>query len=283
MVESPIFPIREWRRGVAVAAKRLGTEAIAPFGFELTGSRAYLSSRLRYLFIYLARKTTLPKPASLIRAIRDFLDAAVPEVARTIEIVDYNRLAVPTGFAGGSRALIIRSVRAPGPLPLAWSRYIVATALTPNRTRITAVTDFDSDLMAQRYCCQLAMMHDALFSGVHDAPKMAERDLMAAHLRDLQGISLDQRYKVELMNPVVVQRIRAVVAQYYFNLNLCLESVGGMGLASAVHDFHGRRFLEFRGTPLLEALAEVAVERYHSYAFQSVRDVPESMASAMTG
>jgi hypothetical protein len=161
-----VFPLREWRRAVLLAGAAVGSDAIAPFGFELTGSRGFLSTYLRYLFVYATPPPPPPAGAFPIDEFMARLRDAVPDVVNTVEIVDCDRVAVPRVIDGAHRTLIVRTVNGPRPLIDTWGQYVVAAALSHNRPRITAVTDFNSDLMAQRYCCQLAVMHDALFSSL---------------------------------------------------------------------------------------------------------------------
>jgi hypothetical protein len=268
MGDHPIFPIRAWRRAVTTAATRIGADAIAPFGFEVTASPRYLSSYLRYLFIYISRSPHLPGHETLIRGVQDVLQETCAEVAATIEIVDCDRFVARTGLAG-SRTLVIRSVDAPQSLLHTWARYVVATALTANRSRITAVTDFHSDLMAQRYCCQLATMHDALFSSLPGAPRVPGGERIAEHLRRLQRVGLDERYDVALVDAEFVSDISDAIGRYYAALNRRLDSIGNGGVDHPVPDFHGARILQFRSSALSESLADLAISRYHSYADQA--------------
>lgn len=262
MGENGPFPIFEWRRAVGVAAERVGVEAIAPFGFELTEAVRYLSAQLRYLFIYIARTPGLPERAQLVETVREALDEVLPEVARTIEIVDYDRSAIETGAADAWRTLVIRTVDAQPPLLRTWARYIVAAALAMNRTRITAVTDFHTDLMAQRYACQLAIMHDALFASLPGgAPSLTHVATIGEHLRELQRVSLADRYRHDLVDAAVVQRIGDAIERYYAELN---ARAGVSGATMPVPDFHGGTPLDF--PEMLDALATTAMARYHAYA-----------------
>ncbi|PYQ30053.1 MAG: hypothetical protein DMF56_10030 [Acidobacteria bacterium] len=256
------FPIREWRRAVAAAAQRVGSEAIAPFGFELTGSAKYLSSHLRYLFIYLLRTPSPLGNEPLVREICDALDGALADVARTIEIVDYDRFTVPTGF-DASRTLIIRSVDAELPLLRTWARYIVAAALAVNRPRITAVTDFHSDLMAQRYCCQLAIMHDALFAALPNMPALSLRDAIGRHLGGLQRVSLADRFRFELVDAEVVRAIGIAIDRFYADVNVkWSDSAANI----RVPDFHGKALLDYPRSDELDLLVAIAIQRYEEYA-----------------
>ncbi|HEX2059436.1 MAG TPA: hypothetical protein VHK90_01720, partial [Thermoanaerobaculia bacterium] len=152
---------------------------------------------------------------------------------------------------------VIRSVDAQPPLLRTWARYIVATALAVNRPRITAVTDFHTDLMAQRYACQLAIMHDALF----DAASLTHVESIGQHLRALQRVSLADRYRHDLVDPAVVQRIGDAIERYYAELNARVDVTGP---ATHVPDFHGGTLLDF--PEKLDALAITAMERYHAFS-----------------
>jgi hypothetical protein len=258
------FPIGAWRHAVDLLAVRLGTDAIAPFGFELTGSIEYLFSHLRYLFIYVSRSIGLPPPQELILVARGALGDSIPDTAETIEIVDFDRLIHRTG-ATGSRTLIIRSVENRRPLLEEWVRYIVATAFAANRAKITAVVDFDSDLMAQRYCCQLAMMHDALFATLPGAPRVTVGTEVGLLLRTLQRISLEDRYNHELIEHSFAQQISVELSRYYSGLNAYLDATDGATPTDPVADFHGRQPLLFRSNPTVAAVTATAMQRYRSY------------------
>ncbi len=272
MLEQARFPILEWRRAVASAAKRIGTDAIAPFGFELTGSHRYLFSQLRYLFIYIARSESLPDKDSLVRAVCGALDDALAEVSSTIEVVDYDRFVVRKAPAAW-RTLVIRSVQTEAPILRTWARYIVATALAVNRSRITAVTDFRTDLMAQRYSCQLAIIHEALFT----APSLTLREQIGSHLRGLQRISLADRYRFDLVDAAVVDQIGNAIERYYAELNACLDAIGDLELNQKVPDFHGGKLLDFPEGSVLDTYVAIAMERYHDYA-----EPPAGSSRAMT-
>lgn len=258
------FPIGAWRQAVDCLAVRLGTDAIAPFGFELTGSIHYLLSHLRYLFIYVSRSTHLPPPQDLIRVVSGALGESLPGVAGTIEIVDCDRVIHRTG-ATGPRTLIIRSVENRRPLLEEWVRYIVATAFAANRSKVTAVADFDSDLMAQRYCCQLAMIHDALFATLQDAPRVAIGKEIGVLLRALQQVRLEDRYKSDLFDRSAADGIRVELNRYYTDLNAYLEAVDGDTPNHPVVDFHGTQLLLLRSGPTVAAVSETALQRYRSY------------------
>lgn len=275
MLEHARFPILEWRRAVASAANRIGTDAIAPFGFELTGSHRYLFSQLRYLFIYIARSAGLPDKDSLVQAVCDALDDTLAEVSSTIEVVDYDRFVVQKRRPAAWRTLIIRSVQAESPILRTWARYIVATALSVNRSRITAVTDFHTDLMAQRYSCQLAIIHEALFSALPNgtgigerstAPSLTLREQIGSHLRQLQRISLADRYRFDLVDAAVVDQIGEAIERYYAELNAWIDPVGDPGLNQKVPDFHGGNLLDFPEGSVLDRYEAIAMERYHVYS-----------------
>jgi hypothetical protein len=260
-----LFPIREWRRAIDAVADRIGADVIGPFGFELTGSPRFLSSRLRYLFLYVDRVPELPAGEALIHEVCAALNVSLPEVAATVEIVDYDRHVVPTAAVAGSRTLIIRSVHTQQPLLTTWARYIVAASLRRNRSRISAVLDFSADLMAQRYCCQLATMHDALFASLPNAPSLSGGKQIFDHLRRLQSVGLAERFKPELGDPAMATRIRAAIDGYYDELNDVLEASGLDGECDSVPDFHGGRVLEYPVCDVASRAADLAVRRYQTY------------------
>ena len=258
------FPIGAWRRAVDFLAVRLDTAAIAPFGFELTNSTDYLFSHLRYLFIYVSRSTRLPPPQDLIRVVSGALKESLPDVAGTIEIIDFDRMIHRTG-ATAARTLVIRSVENRRPLLEEWVRYIVATAFAVNRLKITAVTDFDSDLMAQRYCCQLAVMHDALFATLQGAPRVAIGTEIGVRLRALQQISLEDRYTHALIDRSAARDIRIGLNGYYTDLNAYLNAIDGETANDPVVDFHGGQLLLCPSSRTVAAVADTALQRYRLY------------------
>jgi hypothetical protein len=258
------FPILQWRQAVAALAARIGTEAIAPFGFELTGSTGYLRSPLRYLFVYLARRPGLPEGSAMIREVCEALGDSLPAVASTIEIIDVDRHAGRTGAACGTRTLVVRSVDTAASMIDTWVRYVVSTALSSNRPLLTAVSDFDSDIMAQRYCCQLAMIHSALFETLPRGPVLADADLLRSHLRDLQRVSLRERYSMDLIESGVAQRIAEILRGYYQSLNGFLAP-HLQGAIQGLPDFHGTARLELPHSPLLDAVVRLALDRFNCY------------------
>ncbi len=274
MPEPTAFPLHAWRRAVELVSARIGTDALAPFGFELTGSRRYLFSRLRYLFLYITRSSHLPGEILLVRTVRAALEDALAEVAATIEIVDYNRHVFRTSIAAGSRTLVIRPVETRRPLLDTWARYVVATALSVNRTRLSATTDFHRDLMAQRYCCQLATMHQALFSSTVETPSIRHPELIRERLQQLQHVGLDERYNVTLVDPAVTCQLDDAIERFYAQLNEHLESFACDGADDPVPDFHGAHLLELRRGAVFETLTQLAVQRYRSYAAAEARPAP---------
>ena len=260
-----MFPLRDWRRTVMLAGAAVGSDAIAPFGFELTGSPGFLSSYLRYLFVYATPAATQPAATFPIDDFMASVREQTPDLANTIAIVDCDRVAVPSGIDGAWRTLILRSVDGPRPLIDTWGKYVVAAALSCNRRRITAVTDFNSDLMAQRYCCQLAVMHDALCSCLPDIPPLTQKPLIAAQLRRLQQVALDARYDMSAIDSHTSQEIYDAIERYYSALNERLTSTADVADRIAVPDFHGRRPLEFPSKAVLNMLADRAVQRYYEY------------------
>ena len=258
------FPIRAWRQAVDDLAGTLGTEAIAPFGFELTESRAYLLSQLRYLFIYLSRSPRLPPPRELTSVVTVALGRCIPDVAGSIELIDCDRVTHLTG-AAAPRTLIIRSIDNVRPLLDEWARYVVATALAGNREKITAVADFDVDLMAQRYCCQLAMIHDALFATLKDAPRVTIQKDIGERLRALQRIGLRERYGCDLVDRPSGWLIRRELERYYTELNAFLDQIDTPTATEVVPDFHSRQWLQWPSSPTIVAVTETARTRYLSY------------------
>ena len=131
--------------------------------------------------------------------------------------------------------------------------------------KITAVADFDADLMAQRYCCQLAMMHDALFATLQDAPRVAIGKEIAVLLRALQQVGLEDRYQHDLVDRSAAHGIRVELHRYYTDLNAYLDAVDGETPGDPVVDFHGSQLLLLRSSPTVAAVAETAMQRYRSY------------------
>jgi hypothetical protein len=261
----PPFPIASWRHAVDRAAAALDTEGIAPFGFELTGAKSFLTGHLRYLFAYIRRTPSLPSPALLGARFLGLIAVSDPELARSVEVVDCERHAVDTGASGAYRTLIIRSVNAPARLLLTWARYIIATAYPCNRGRIKAVTDFESDLMSQRYCCQLATIHDALFAELPEAPRLELDGLIGPHLRDLQAVSLAMRYRFDLVDSERAGRINAGIGRYYAQLARHAALADMAGRPMGVPDFHGDRTLDFYENPDTTRLIDTALDRFERY------------------
>ena len=259
------FPIHDWQRAVAAAATRTGTDAIGPFGFELTCSRSYLFSHLRYLFIYIVRLESLPGRDRVIGAMQEALRDTLPEVANSVEMIDYDRHVVRTEATTGSRTLIIRSVDTRKALLPTWARYVVATALSPNRERITAATRFHLDLMAQRYCCQLAIMHDALISSLWDAPRLEHHSLITSHLSRLQRVGLEAREDVAMVDSTTTQKVDEAIRCYYAKLNGFLHHTHTGGDYESVPDFHGRELLDLPVNAHSEQLVEDALKRYRAF------------------
>jgi hypothetical protein len=200
----------------------------------------------------------------MIRAVAEALTNALPAVATSIEIIDFDRHALRTEAASGTRTLVVRSVDAAPPMIETWVRYVVSTALSSNRPLITAVRDFHTDLMAQRYCCQLAMIHGALFHALPRAPVLTDPALIGAHLRELQNVSLHERHSLGLTDAGTVRRIDEALRAFYQDLDAFLEP-HVRGHVDALPDFHGSARLALWRSPLLDAIVELALERFHAY------------------
>ena len=265
------FPLEAWRRAVASAASGLGTEGIAPFGFEVTQSHLYLSLTIRYLFVYLRHAPgILDRSASGLAFLRT-LSSVAPEVAGTIEILDFDRLLIKTDAKSATRTLVVRSIATPSSMLSTWSRYVVAAALPFNRGLLKAVTDYDEDLMSQRYCCQLAVAHDSLFGSAPGAPRIGHIEAIASHLRTLQSIGLEMRYETARVPTALARRLAEVIRIYYDDLEHWLGTALHSEVVCEVPDFHSAQVLRLPLGPVLLGFVDVTAARFMAYGHPTER------------
>jgi len=214
------FSYIKWKRLVETIVKDIDShlEAIVPFGFELTGDKAYLSKKLRRFYIYIRNSKGSAKSEQLKKVVMiklaEVLSSNYPEFFNTLYEIDIQNEKLK--LSGENSKIIIYERNTKEKLINDWAIYLITTPTFILNGALPDIKLFEHNNVARSYIFQLSIIYHHLFeyAQITKLEYSTIRHLSTPYREGNQILIEDILYCKNIFESIVISQVNRIVSNH---------------------------------------------------------------------